>query len=41
MDELVTLVEFSLTSDNFVLAAGEPWRRGDSRGERPFQCTIR
>ena len=28
MDQLISLVEFSLTCDNIVLAAGEPWRRG-------------
>ena len=28
MDELIALVEFSLTCDDVVLAAGEPWRRG-------------
>ena len=28
MDQLISLVEFSLTCDNVVLAAGEPWRRG-------------
>ena len=28
MDQRIALVEFSLTSDNFVLAAGERWRRG-------------
>ena len=28
MDQLIALVEFSLTCDNVVLAAGEPWRRG-------------
>ena len=28
MDQLISLVEFSLTGDNVVLAAGEPWRRG-------------
>ena len=27
MDELVSLVEISLTRDNVVLASGEPWRR--------------
>ena len=28
MDDLISLVEFSLTSDNVVPAAGEPWHRG-------------
>ena len=26
MDDLISLAEFSLTSDNVVLVAGEPWR---------------
>ena len=35
MDELISLVEFSLTRENVVLAAGEPWRRS-----YPPQCNV-